>query len=61
MKRIAPTELNYYYTVSKSRLQNFFNRSVGNDRTFRWATGGTKIRKETISAYTSVAKYRSIF
>jgi hypothetical protein len=53
IKRLAPTELNYYYTVGKSRLQKFFGKSVETDRSFVWTVKTTKIRPETIRAYNS--------
>lgn len=60
VKRIAPLELNYYYTVSKSRLQNFFGRKIGSDRTFAWTTSVKKIRPEAIRAYNSARKSISL-
>jgi len=50
-KRLAPTELTYYYDSSKIRLQVFLGREVFIDRHERWTTRGTKVAAEAVRAY----------
>ncbi|MBC7463067.1 MAG: hypothetical protein H7227_02265 [Actinobacteria bacterium] len=50
-KRLAPTELKFYYQSSKSRLQKFLERPVINDPTAVWTMKRPKINKETIDSY----------
>lgn len=52
-KRLVPTELTYYYQVSRSHLQIFFGKEVSVDKTLRWAQKGTKINSEALHTYTS--------
>ncbi|CAB4694577.1 MAG: hypothetical protein F2927_04115 [Actinobacteria bacterium] len=51
-KRLAPTELNYYFEFSKNKLQEFFGRDVIIDKTANWSNGKAKISSEAASAYT---------
>jgi len=59
-KRLAPTELKFYYQSSKSRLQIFLGRKVINDPTSVWTMQRPKISKETIDSYLANRKAISL-
>lgn len=50
-KRLAPSELNFYYQASKSRLQKFLGRKVINDPTAVWTMKRPKVSAETTNSY----------
>lgn len=52
-RRMAPTELTYYYDSSKTKLQNALGREVLVERNARWTTTGTKVVAGAIHSYTS--------
>ena len=52
-KRLAPSELTYYYDSSKTKLQLALGRQVLIQRRARWTTTGTKIAADAIRSYTS--------
>jgi len=51
-KRLAPSELNYYYDSSKTKLQVALGREVLIERDARWTTTGTKVVSDAIHSYT---------
>ena len=50
-KRLAPSELNYYYDSSKSRLQASLNRPVLINRSLRWTNGRINIASDAVRSY----------
>ncbi len=50
-KRLAPSELNYYYDSSKLRLQTSLSRQVLLNRSLRWTTTRTKIAADAVRSY----------
>lgn len=51
-KRLAPTELRYYFDASKVRLQVALGREVTVDRTVKWSAKSVHVPADTIRAYT---------
>lgn len=51
-KRLAPSELTYYYDSSKTKLQTVLGRDVLLDRGARWTTTGTKVVADAVHSYT---------
>lgn len=51
-KKLAPSELTYYYETSKSRLQVVLAREVLINRDLRWSSHSTKIPAATVESYT---------
>lgn len=51
-KRLAPSELTYYYNSSKTKLQLALGRDVLIDRGVRWTTTGTKVVADAVHSYT---------
>lgn len=51
-KRLAPTELTYYYETSQRRLALAFDREIGITRSFRWTTHRTFVPADTTYSYT---------
>lgn len=51
-KRLAPTELAYYYDSSKTKLQISLGREVLVNRSLRWTYTGTKIIADAVRSYT---------
>lgn len=51
-RRLAPSELTYYYDSSKSRLQIALGRDVLIDRGARWTTAGTIVAPDAVLSYT---------
>lgn len=51
-RRLAPSELTYYYESSKTRLQDVFGREVLIQRGARWATKVTTIIPDAVHSYT---------
>lgn len=52
-KRLAPSELAYYYDSSKLKLELALGRAVLVESGARWTTTGTKIASDAIHSYTS--------
>ncbi len=52
-KRLAPTELTYYYKTSQSRLALALGRDIGVNRNFRWYSKSTAMPPETTLSYTT--------
>lgn len=52
-RRLAPTELNYYYETSQSRLIFALGREIGINKNFRWASKRTVVPPETSLSYTT--------
>ena len=52
-KRVAPTELTYYYKTSQSRLALALGRDIGVNRNFRWYSKSTAMPPETTLSYTT--------
>ncbi len=50
-KRLAPSELNYYYDSSRSRLQLSLSRQVLINRSLRWTNTRIKIASDAVRAY----------
>ena len=50
-KRLAPSELNYYYDSSKTRLQTSLGRQVLIKRSLRWTNTRIKIASDAVRAY----------
>ena len=50
--RLAPTELRYYFDVSKTRLQVALGREVSIKRTVKWGANSVKIPADTVRSYT---------
>lgn len=50
-KRLAPSELNYYYDSSKLRLQTSLGRQVVVNRSLRWTNTRTKIASDAVRSY----------
>ncbi len=51
-KRLAPSELNYYYDSSKTKLELVLGREILIDRRAKWNSKGTKVIVEAIRSYT---------
>jgi len=51
-KRLAPSELTYYYDSSKTKLQVALGREVLIERGARWTTTGTKVVADAVHSYT---------
>ena len=51
-KRLAPSELSYYYDSSKAKLQVALGREVLIERGVRWTTTGTKVATDAVHSYT---------
>lgn len=51
-KRLAPSELNYYYDISKTKLQVALGRDILVEHGTRWTTTGTKVVSDAIRSYT---------
>ena len=51
-KKLAPTELGYYYQVSQSRLQFALGREVLINKALRWSSQKAKIPAVTVQSYT---------
>lgn len=51
-KRLAPSELSYYYDSSKTRLQIALGREVLVERGARWTTTRTKVVADAVRSYT---------
>ncbi len=51
-RRLAPSELTYYYESSKARLQVALGREVLIERGARWTTRGTVVIADAIHSYT---------
>lgn len=51
-KRLAPSELTYYYDSSKAKLQVILGREVLIERGARWTTTGTKVVADAVHSYT---------
>lgn len=52
-KRLAPSELAYYYDSSKLKLELALGRAVLVESGARWTTTGTKIASDAIHSYTA--------
>ena len=52
-RRLAPTELAYYYDSSQTKLRLVLGRDVLVERGARWPTVGTKVPAVAIHSYTS--------
>lgn len=52
-KRLAPTELTYYYQTSQRRLALALGREIGINRSFRWTSHKTYIPADTTFSYTT--------
>lgn len=52
-RRLAPSELTYYYESSKARLQIAFGREVLVERAARWTAKSTVIIQDAVSSYTN--------
>ena len=52
-RRLAPTELTYYYQTSQSRLTLALGREIGVNRNFRWYSTRTVVPPETTLSYTT--------
>ena len=52
-KRLAPTELNYYYETSQSRLTLALSHQIGINKNFRWYSRRTVVPPETTLSYTT--------
>lgn len=52
-KRLAPTELTYYYQASQKRLALALGREIGINRSFRWTSHKTYIPADTTLSYTT--------
>ncbi|MDP1721138.1 MAG: DUF6049 family protein [Candidatus Nanopelagicaceae bacterium] len=52
-KRLAPTELAYYYKTSQMRLSLALGREIGISRSFRWTSHGTFVPADTTFSYTA--------
>lgn len=52
-RRLAPTELTYYYDSSKTKLQVALGREVLVESGARWTTTRTKVVADAIRSYTS--------
>lgn len=52
-RRLAPTELTYYYKTSQTRLSLALGREIGINRTFRWTSHGTFVPADTTFSYTT--------
>ncbi len=50
-KRLAPSELNYYYEIGQSRLQTALGRPVLINKSLRWSSRTAKIPDETVQSY----------
>lgn len=50
-RRLAPTELTYYYESSQTRLQLAFGRPVLIERGARWASKTTVVTSEAVHSY----------
>lgn len=51
-KRLAPTELEYYYQTSRTRLQTVLGREVVINSAVKWTGNVTKVPAETVRSYT---------
>lgn len=51
-KRLAPSELTYYYDSSKTKLEVALGRDVLINRGARWTTTGTKVVADAVHSYT---------
>ena len=51
-KRLAPSELNYYYDSSRTKLQLALDRDVLIDQGVTWTTTGTKVVADAVRSYT---------
>jgi len=51
-KRLAPSELTYYYNSSKTRLAIALGRDVLIDRGVRWTSSGTIVVADAVRSYT---------
>jgi len=51
-RRLAPSELTYYYDSSKSRLALALGRDVLIERGARWTSSGTKVAADAVRSYT---------
>lgn len=51
-KRLAPSELTYYYDLSKTKLQVALGREVLIDRGVRWTTTSTIVAADAVRSYT---------
>ena len=52
-KRLAPSELSYYYKTSQARLSTALGREIGIIRSFRWTSRSTFIPADTTFSYTT--------
>lgn len=52
-KRLAPTELSYYYSSSQAKLAAALGREIGVNRGFRWTSHKTFFPPDTTFSYTS--------
>ncbi|MDP1721317.1 MAG: DUF6049 family protein [Candidatus Nanopelagicaceae bacterium] len=52
-KRLAPTELAYYYKTSQARLSFALGREIGIIRSFRWTSRRTFVPADTTFSYTA--------
>ena len=52
-RRLAPTELTYYYETSQSRLTLALGREIGVNKNFRWYSTRTVVPPETTLSYTT--------
>lgn len=50
-RRLAPSELNYYYEIGQSRLQLALGRPVLINKSLRWSSRTAKIPAETVQSY----------
>jgi len=60
-KRLAPTELTYYYETSQKRLARVLGREIGINRSFRWASHKTYIPANTTLSYTTNRRAIALF
>lgn len=52
VKKLAPTELDFYYETSQQRLQLTLGREVGINKNFRWTIKRTKVAADAVLSYT---------
>ena len=50
-RKLAPSELNYYYEIGQSRLQLALGRPVLINKSLHWSSHTTKIPAETVQSY----------
>lgn len=52
-RRLAPTELSYYYEISQSRLAFTLGREIGINKNYRWTSTRTVIPADTSLSYST--------